>query len=528
MDPRFFSTPVAVLLLLLALLSGTAAAATRPPFGTPSFLTQQVSGAHFVIHFTETGGSAADRYSTANANALLGHAETAYANLVTQWGYPPPANDGDGRTDVYVFDLPPTLGAAAAASDDNADQTTGFVYVDAGSLLSVYPIAHELFHVIQFGVYRHAGFFSESTAEWAGQAVVAATGGSPPPNWYPYPEVSLDCLVPSCGGFGGYHGSIFWEYLAERFGIGIAREAYLRDAALAALAGDHQPHDMQALGETLALHGSSIAAAFNGYALAAVAGQITRPGVLPKAPAADHAYVINQPFIFAPDPVSVNHLALKRIAYLGAAPGSAAPCEAATLSIAVDLPAGVSAQPFFVLYPPSGQPPASAVIPLAISGGTASAAVPWSTCAATIGSLTLPNASANVDGAVFNVRLTMARPVPGGDEGTRLKPLRLSGKRRQDVDKLTVRVRSVEAVTVSAEATVKIPRQRGTLRSKPARAKIAANGTRTLRLRFAPKRLAKIKAALRSGAKLSARIRARARGTAGTADTAAMTVRLKP
>ena len=56
---------------LFALAPTTAnAAPSRPPLGVPSFLNQQVTSTHFVVHYTETQGNVADRLSTADATAL--------------------------------------------------------------------------------------------------------------------------------------------------------------------------------------------------------------------------------------------------------------------------------------------------------------------------------------------------------------------------------------------------------------------------------------------------------------------------
>ena len=342
------------------------ARAARPPVPAPE---TKLEGPHFVVHYTSTGGTVADRLTPEGAATALANAEAGLAWYLSQ-GYPAPLDDGDGKTDIYVFAVP--IGPAAGRDSESVDQTSGFILLTP-TANNIYAVSHELFHVIQFGIFAHSGFFSESSAEWAGQAVTAAGGGSPPPNWFPDPWVSLDCLGSGCGdAAGGYRGSIFWEYLSEHYGTGIVHEAFDREALLGA--ADHQAHDVQALGEALAAHGSSLAAALNGYALAAVAGQITRPGVLPHAPASSLALVPELPITYRPQSVTVNHLAMRVVSFKGAA-GDAARCTKATLKLQVDLPAGVPAQPVFVTYPPSGLPPATAVYPLAISGSTAVGAV---------------------------------------------------------------------------------------------------------------------------------------------------------
>lgn len=500
---------VAAALLVLA----PAARAARPPVPAP---VSELVGPHFVIHYTSSGGTAADRLSPEGAATALANAETALSWYLSQ-GYPPPMSDGDGKTDIYVFAVP--IGPAAGRDDESADQTSGFILLTP-STTNIYAVAHELFHVIQFGIFAHSGFFSESSAEWAGQAVTAATGGSPPPNWFPDPWVPLDCLGPACGdAAGGYRGSIFWEYLSERYGTGIVHEAFSREAALGS--ADHRAHDLQALEEVLAAHGSSLAAALNGYALAAVAGQITRPGVLPHLPAPSLRLIPEQVGIYAPLSVTVNHLAMKVVSFDGAA-DSAAPCTRATLQLQVDLPPGVPTQPVFVIYPSSGLPPASGIYPLAISGGTASAEIPWATCAAAIGALALPNASATADGQVFTVHFGVGA---GSAEHRKPRP-RLSGKAVQRVGKLAIQVHVSEATTLRGQAMVSLPRVRGALLSRVASARATANRTVTLRFKFSPAKLRRIRAVL-AQRRVRAKLVVHARNAEGETATVSKSVRLK-
>lgn len=500
---------VAAAVLVLA----SAAQAARPPVPAP---VSELAGPHFVVHYTQTGGTTADRLTPAGAATALANAEAGLAWYLSQ-GYPAPLSDGDGKTDIYVFAVP--IGPAAGRDSEAADQTSGYILLTPAAN-NIYAVSHELFHVIQFGIYAHSGFFSESSAEWAGQAVTAANAGSPPPNWFPDPWVSLDCLGSGCGdAAGGYRGSIFWEYLSEHYGTGIAHEAFNRDAALGS--ADHQAHDVQALGEVLAAHGSSLSAAINGYALAAVAGQITRPGVLPHAPASSLDLFAEQPGTYLPQSVTVNHLAMRVISFWGAA-GDAAPCTKATLNLQVDLPAGVPTQPVFVTYPSSGLPPASAVYPLAISGSTASAEIPWATCSASVGALALPNGSTGSDGQAFTVHFSVA----AAGRGKRLRP-RLSGKSTQRIGKLSIRVHVYEKTSLRGRALVSLPHTRAALASKAAKATAAAGRTVTLHFKFAPANLRRIKAAL-AKRRLRAKIVIAFRNAEGEALTLTKSVRLKP
>lgn len=513
------SRPSKALVALVAvaaalLVPASAAATTRPPVPSP---VSELAGPNFVVHYTTSGGSPEDRLTPEGAATTLANAETALAWYRAQ-GFPAPLDDGDGKTDIYVFAVP--IGPAAGRDDEGADQTSGYILLTPGSN-NIYAVAHELFHVIQFAMFAHSGFFSESSAEWAGQAVYASTGGSPPPNWFPDPWVSLDCLGEGCGDApGGYRGSIFWEYLSEHYGPAIVREAFEHEAALGSV--DHQAHDVQALGETLAARGVSLSAAFNGYAQAAVAGQITRPGVVPHSPAASQLFYAELPVNYVPQTFTVDHLAMRVIAFLGAA-GDASPCTPGTLDLRVDLPPGVPSQPVFVTYPPSGYPPATGIYPLTVSGATATAEVPWTTCQSAVGSLALPNAGVNADEQPFTVHFGVSYPVPEHHELVRP---RLSAKRVQRFGKLAVKVHAYEKMTVKAQVFVTLPRTRGALSSHARTAKLEAGETKALHFKYPKASLRKIKAAV-AHRRLTARIRVTSHNTAGEAETQAITVRLK-
>lgn len=503
---------VAVAAALLVPASATAAA--RPPVPSP---VSELAGPNFVVHYTTSGGTAADRLTPEGAATALANAETALAWYRSQ-GFPAPLDDGDGKTDIYVFAVP--IGPAAGRDDEASNQTSGYILITPAAN-NIYAVAHELFHVIQFAIFAHSGFFSESSAEWAGQAVYASTGGSAPPNWFPDPWVSLDCLGSACGDApGGYRGSIFWEFLSEHYGAGIVHEAFDREALLGS--SDHQAHDVQALGEALAARGTSLAAAFNGYAQAAIAGQITRPGVVPHSPAASQLFYAELPVNYVPQTFTVNHLAMRVIAFRGAA-GDASPCTPGTLDLQVDLPPGVPSQPVFVTYPASGYPPATGIYPLAVSGTTASAEVPWTTCASAIGSLALPNASTSADNQPFTVHFGVSYPVP---EHRELVRPRLSAKRVQRFGKLALKVHAFEKMTVKAEVFITLPRTRGPLSSHARTAKLETGQTKTLHFKYPKASLKKIKAAL-AKRRLTARIRVTSHNTAGEAETQAVTVRLK-
>src|SRR3954454_7094150 len=95
---------------------------------------------------------------------------------------------------------------------------------------------------------------------------------------------------------------------------------------------------------------------------------------------------------------TVNHLATRYVE-IDRGDGSADhPCYAATLTVTVKIPAGVTSQPAF--YWNDG----SAPVDLSIAGSTATTTVPWDTCMWTNkGFVSLPNSTTNVDGKKFSV-----------------------------------------------------------------------------------------------------------------------------
>src|SRR4051812_29426209 len=91
-----------VLSLVLAgvLFIAAPAYADRP--GVPSNLTQSVVTDHFVVHYTTQAGDP-NAVTDAAAQQLARFAERSYGDETGRLGMPPPKDDGDGKTDVYVF-----------------------------------------------------------------------------------------------------------------------------------------------------------------------------------------------------------------------------------------------------------------------------------------------------------------------------------------------------------------------------------------------------------------------------------------
>jgi hypothetical protein len=121
---------------------------------------------------------------------------------------------------------------------------------------------------------------------------------------------------------------------------------------------------------------------------------------------------------------------------------------------------------------------------------------------------------------------------PGGgggtDDATDLTPpqQRVSGRRRQDVDRLAVGVTLSEAGRVTVRARVNVPDAARLLRFRPVTRSVGANTPVRIRLRLARKPRRTVKAALHDGRRLRARITIAARDVSGNVSTARRAIRL--
>jgi hypothetical protein len=104
-------------------------------------------------------------------------------------------------------------------------------------------------------------------------------------------------------------------------------------------------------------------------------------------------------------------------------------------------------------------------------------------------------------------------PGPGADETAPQQ--KLAGKRRQDVDKLALTVTLSEAGSVTARASVNVPRAARVLRFRSVTRSVAADRPAKLRLLLGRKARRTVKNALARGARLTARVTVVARDVAG-------------
>lgn len=384
--------------LVLAGLLGAPANAARP------VQPNSVSTAHFVVWY-DPDPTQADYIDQTQATQLAAMAENAYSVEVGRWGYQPPVDDGDGKTDIYVLDFTPYQGVAGfAVPDGSGAPQSGSIWF-AKSVVDTsweqHTVAHELFHLIQFRYWAPSAadhWLLEGEAEWAGYKVdgYAQTLGSTGPT-----DLSLDCFdaaglskcAPDMYANGGYSRWSFYEYLAERFG-----PLFLKDTLVDAQSAGSALSGLQ---NAIAAKGGSLADVFGDFATRQMTGGWGISGLDGTAPDAAATFTggtVTQSL--GSQTVPVDHLAARYVTFTRGDGAADHPCFAATLAITVTIPAGTSARPTFY-WNGTGSTP----VQLAVNGSTATATVPWDTCfwASNQGYLSLPNASTSIDAAPFVV-----------------------------------------------------------------------------------------------------------------------------
>jgi hypothetical protein len=403
--------------LLGAIVLG-AAAFTNPAFGarpSPLAFPNTVGSTHFLVHFqSDMVGSPQYAITQTQAGDIAGYAERALSAELAD-GYPAPLSDvgvdGDPRIDIYVDDLTGTGALAYAQPDTWSSPDTGYIVLagnDPADALTEHVVAHELFHLVQFGIWLSANdpadfWLYEGTAEWMGYRVDGYAG-----NFELGPsDMSLDCRDPfgtqECNTSddymnNGYSRWPFFEYLSEKFGASFEKDVFAQGAAGA-------PTATAALANAIAAKGTTLADVFNAWSTAQMTGGYTVAALQTTKP--DPYAAVSTGTTSGPLPVqraAVNHLAVRYIEFDPGDGDATAACYQATLALTVTIPAGTLSKPTFY-WDGLGSTP----VPLSINGSTATASIPWNTCTweANEGMLSLPNASQNVDSADFVVTSTL-------------------------------------------------------------------------------------------------------------------------
>lgn len=403
---------------LLAAVAAGSAVLAGPAFGarpTALQLPFTLGTTHFLVHYQSDDVTTGYAITQTQAGDIAALAERAYSAELAD-GFSAPVSDGglggDNRIDIYVVDLSALGGPVGLTIPDSPAAVTSSSYIELDGTqpdfaFTQHTIAHELFHVIQLSTWnpqlQSDAWLFEGSAEWMGYRVDGyntATGLELGPT-----DMALDCGDPlgtwQCDfdtyANNGYSRWSFFEYMWERYGASFLKDALARGAAGAS--------SINAISGALTARGTTLADAYNawtqtdlvsGYSVPALQGRA--PVIIAKASTGTKAGTV------ATLKVPVNHLST-RILEIDRGDGDASnACFAATLTISVAVPAGTLSQPVF-WWDAQGSSP----VALTVSGGTASASVPWDTCtySATKGYLALPNASTTVDAADFGVTLSM-------------------------------------------------------------------------------------------------------------------------
>jgi hypothetical protein len=384
---------MAVLAALAGIASQRAAAALPPlPSCTPAE-TQTVSGAHFNVYYTDDPG-VADYVSQAQAGNVLAAAERAYANYVAA-GFPTPAVGASGKTELYVLDLTPwKISAMYCNGTVVEDKTT------VTSEAMEFSVGTDIFTQVEQQVGSAQTWLVDGAAAWASWRALGYPAASIA-DIGPF-DMTLDCSSAAdkanCSKTSSYEnlgGSRwpFYEYLTEKYGPLFIVDVF---AAAQAAGGD----GLAGLQNALIAKGTSLGTEYGAYAAkllthtwtAATLNAATIPvsGSLIQTGISSGA--------IPPESFGINHLSTKFVEIDRGNGSNTQACYAARLTLKVQIPSGVTTQPTFY-WAASGDAPVS----LTVSGNTASATVPWDTCAwQSKGYLALPNTSL-VDGTSFVV-----------------------------------------------------------------------------------------------------------------------------
>lgn len=380
----------------VAALSGAAAHVSRgapsppPDCSSPPTVNASLSGPHFNILYT-SDSTQPGYINQSQAGVILAAAENAWTHSVAD-GFPAPAVDGSGKTEFYVTDLSQWhLGAV---------YTSGCAVLDATSVtgdLSAFEVGTDVFTQITQQLGGVPQYMTNGIASWASWRALGYPSDSIA-DLGPF-DMTLDCDSPigsancSTNNYENLGGSRwpFYEYLTEKYGPLFIENVVTAVSSLGGLPG---------LDSALTAKGSSLTAEYDAYAAKLLSGSWTATTLnAATVPFSGSAISTGKSSGAIPsESFGINHLATKFVEIDRGDGDGSHPCYAATLTLKVQIPAGVTSQPSFV-WANGG----SAPVALTVSGNTATTTVPWDTCKwSSHGFLAIPNASPS-DGVTFVV-----------------------------------------------------------------------------------------------------------------------------
>ena len=359
-----------------------------PP--SPAVPPDSLQSTHFIVYYT-VDPTVSGSITQTQAGAILAAAERAYASYTAD-GFPAPAvQAGSGKTEFDVTDLGQWNVSSVychGAADVNFTDVTG---ADMP-----YVIGFDVFTQVEFSLGGGPDWLANGAAAWASWRALGYPATSIA-DIGPF-SISLDCtslfnneILNNCSQNGyedvGESRWPFYEYLSETYGplfIANVFSAGLQNA--------------------LAAKGSSLAAAYAAYAAKLLTGGWTATALDAATIPVDATKIQAGSSTGAIPTASfgINHLATTFVEIDRGDGDGSHQCYAATLTLNVQIPAGVTSQPTFYWAGGGSQP-----VPLTVSGNTATATVPWDTCLwKSSGYLSLPNTSF-VDGTSFVVSGTL-------------------------------------------------------------------------------------------------------------------------
>ena len=395
---------------LIAIAAVATAALPAPAFGArnlagvPANLTESAVSENFTVHYTSTPGDP-NAISPQAARQLLATAERALGDSRSRIGLPQPLDDGDRRSDIYVYGANRPGERGTWRRDSDADQTSGWIGIppDATDIVTV---THQVVHLQQLALYRPAGStLAEGSATWVPLYLYAGELGRLPDHAQFFPDDPLDCESAARCGRPGHGAWRFFQHLAERHGTQIVRALYDRSRALGAI--DHQPHFREALDAALAARQTTMPRTFAEFTAANLVGGYQLTGL------ARRRYGATEPFAdlatgirsrsFRPRVVKLDHLSA---AFYRLRSGSdvlrSGPrrCRRATLRVRFEGPADLEGPLYWARF----RPRRGAAQPVELTEGRASIEIPWSTCGGREIGVAFHNPSWRVDARRFVIR----------------------------------------------------------------------------------------------------------------------------
>ena len=417
-------TLAALALGLLSLVLVPSASAIDP-FPTTGVTT--LENQYFILHYSrdDVDTTCGNFITQEKAGDILGMLERARKFYVDDQklgaAYPNPVPGAGAKVNVSIDDfehgcvpfgaIPPATpipwlrwdALVAPNGVPNADD----IHINAAKDGAVsYPvIAHEVFHLVEDAIVSPADpWLQEGTAEWAATRANADAGGTEL-----NPDRTLDCVGSECGDSeydkNGYPGWMLFEYLAERYGDSKVRDVWTQAVST--------PVGTTALANVLPV---SLASFFNDYTTARLTGNFTFAALAGQLPNPYANVTVGSASGALPTSnVAVNHLAVRYLT-LSHGTDTVSPCFAATLTINVAIPSGVTSTPYYYANTKGASAQA-----LTVSGSTASITIPdWNTCGASPNAyLSLPNDTLGADGREFvvsgSVNVDLNKPASPSD-----------------------------------------------------------------------------------------------------------------